>query len=211
MVEVLKIILVGDSAVGKTCLVLRWAGEEFREHFLSTIGIDFKTRQFTVGSKLYKLQLWDTAGQERYRTIRKSFYRGAKGIVLVYDITNEQSFANIKKWMADITEYCSASAQYGTPKLMLVGNKNDLEANRRVSSDRGAAEAQTSGARFAEVSAKTGDNVEKALAAFLEDITKGSQASKTISNAEQITATVPMQEEIVQLEISPQNPERCRC
>eukprot|EP00731_Ephydatia_muelleri_P017756 Em0010g854a len=208
MVEVLKIILVGDSAVGKTCLVLRWAQEEFREHFLSTIGIDFKTRQLSVGTKQCKLQLWDTAGQERYRTIRKGFYRGAKGIVLVYDTTNEQSFVNVKKWMADISEYCGTNSQQGTPKLMLVGNKTDLEKARKVSSDRGSAEAAASGIRFAELSAKTGENVEQALVSFVEDIVRGTQVF------EHTQRSLPGTGNIVQLELSnevPKSTTNCTC
>ncbi|KAL5469360.1 hypothetical protein EMCRGX_G030610 [Ephydatia muelleri] len=155
----LKVVMVGDSAVGKTNLVLRYTQDMYRENFISTVGVDFKTKIVPVGSKRYKLQLWDTAGQERYNTIRKGFYRGAKGIVLVYDITTLESFKSLKRWVNDITENCGQGSD--KPLLLFLANKVDLEMQRVVPMATGEEEAKKYGARFAEVSALSGDKVEE--------------------------------------------------
>jgi Ras-related protein Rab-8A len=94
----IKLLLIGDSGVGKSCLLLRFSDDAFNTSFITTIGIDFKIRTVEIDNKRCKLQIWDTAGQERFRTITTAYYRGAMGILLVYDITDEQSFANIRNW-----------------------------------------------------------------------------------------------------------------
>ncbi|KAE8617155.1 hypothetical protein XENTR_v10008995 [Xenopus tropicalis] len=99
-----KLLLIGDSGVGKTCLLFRFSEDAFNTTFISTIGIDFKIRTIELDGKKIKLQIWDTAGQERFRTITTAYYRGAMGIMLVYDITNEKSFDNIKNWIRNIEE-----------------------------------------------------------------------------------------------------------
>uniref|UniRef100_A0A3P9HPC8 small monomeric GTPase n=1 Tax=Oryzias latipes TaxID=8090 RepID=A0A3P9HPC8_ORYLA len=99
-----KLLLIGDSGVGKTCVLFRFADDAFNSTFISTIGIDFKIRTIDLNGKKIKLQIWDTAGQERFRTITTAYYRGAMGIMLVYDITNEKSFENIKNWIRNIEE-----------------------------------------------------------------------------------------------------------
>ncbi|XP_072588478.1 ras-related protein Rab-13 isoform X3 [Vulpes vulpes] len=99
-----KLLLIGDSGVGKTCLIIRFAEDSFNNTYISTIGIDFKIRTVDVEGKKIKLQVWDTAGQERFKTITTAYYRGAMGIILVYDITDEKSFENIQNWMKSIKE-----------------------------------------------------------------------------------------------------------
>merc|ERR1712116_1104 len=99
-----KLLLIGDSGVGKTCVLFRFSEDAFNSTFISTIGIDFKIRTIELDGKKIKLQIWDTAGQERFRTITTAYYRGAMGIMLVYDITNEKSFDNIKNWIRNIEE-----------------------------------------------------------------------------------------------------------
>ncbi|XP_072917228.1 ras-related protein Rab-13 isoform X3 [Hemitrygon akajei] len=99
-----KLLLIGDSGVGKTCLIIRFADDNFNNTYISTIGIDFKIKTIDVGGKKIKLQVWDTAGQERFKTITTAYYRGAMGIILVYDITDEKSFENIQNWMKSIKE-----------------------------------------------------------------------------------------------------------
>merc|ERR1711968_358658 len=122
-----KLLLIGDSGVGKSCLLLRFADDTYAESYISTIGVDFKIRTIQLESKTIKLQIWDTAGQERFRTITSSYYRGAHGIIVVYDITDSDSFANVKQWLEEIQRY----ACEGVNKL-LVGNKCDLASKRQV-------------------------------------------------------------------------------
>ena len=111
---------IGDTMVGKTSLVMRYADDDFNENVLATIGIDFKIKTIDLHGKRVKLQIWDTAGQERFRTITSAYYRGADGIIMVYDVTNSESFENVKNWLKEVEDHASED----TCKLM-IGNKND--------------------------------------------------------------------------------------
>ncbi|XP_008429973.1 ras-related protein Rab-13 isoform X1 [Poecilia reticulata] len=151
-----KLLLIGDSGVGKTCLIIRFAEDNFNSTYISTIGIDFKVKTIEVDGKKVKLQVWDTAGQERFKTITTAYYRGAMGIILVYDITDEKSFENIQNWMKSIKENASAGVSQ-----MLIGNKCDIEPKRKVSKETGEKLAKDHGIRFFETSAKSSINVEE--------------------------------------------------
>lgn len=129
-----KLLLIGDSGVGKSCLLLRFSDDSFTPSFITTIGIDFKIRTIELDGKRIKLQIWDTAGQERFRTITTAYYRGAMGILLVYDVTDEKSFANIRNWIRNIEQHASDNVN-----KMLVGNKCDMQDKRVVEADRGKA------------------------------------------------------------------------
>ncbi|CAN1259166.1 Ras-related protein RABD2b [Linum perenne] len=122
-----KLLLIGDSGVGKSCLLLRFADDSYLDSYISTIGVDFKIRTVEQDGKTIKLQIWDTAGQERFRTITSSYYRGAHGIIVVYDVTDLESFNNVKQWLSEIDRYASENVN-----KLLVGNKSDLTANRVV-------------------------------------------------------------------------------
>merc|ERR1712139_25489 len=115
-----KLLLIGDSGVGKSCLLLRFADDTYTESYISTIGIDFKIRTLELDGKRVKLQIWDTAGQERFKTITTAYYRGAMGILLVYDVSEEKSFANINTWINAINQHASDSVN-----KVLLGNKAD--------------------------------------------------------------------------------------
>lgn len=154
----LKLLLIGDSGVGKTCLLFRFAEDKFNAQFISTIGIDFKIRTVNVDGKRLKLQIWDTAGQERFRTITTAYYRGAAGIMLVYDVTNERSFENIKNWMRNIEEHAADDVE-----KMIIANKCDNEESRVISREKGQNLAMDHNVAFYETSAKNGDNVEEAF------------------------------------------------
>ena len=150
-----KLLLIGDSGVGKSCLLLRFADDTYTESYISTIGVDFKIRTIELEGKTVKLQIWDTAGQERFRTITSSYYRGAHGIIVVYDVTDESTFANVKQWLQEIERY----ACEGVNKL-LVGNKADLTSSKAVDFDAAKQLADELGIPFLETSAKDATNVE---------------------------------------------------
>jgi len=153
-----KLLLIGDSGVGKTCLLFRFADNTFNSTFISTIGIDFKIQTLEIDGKRIKLQVWDTAGQERFRTITTAYYRGAMGILLVYDVTSKKSFDNITNWLRNIEEHASE----GVEKL-LVGNKSDLEEKRAISEEEGQLLAVQHSIDFIEASALSGENVREAF------------------------------------------------
>lgn len=163
-----KLLLIGDSGVGKSCLLLRFTDDSFTTSFITTIGIDFKIRIFELDGKRIKLQIWDTAGQERFRTITTAYYRNAMGILLVYDVTDESSFNNIRNWIKNIEQHASDNVN-----KILVGNKADMDQSKRaVSTERGQALADEYGIKFFETSAKTNINVEQAFFSIAKDIMK---------------------------------------
>lgn len=163
----LKLLLIGDSAVGKSSLLLRFAEDSFNASFISTIGVDFKTRNVDLDGETVKLSIWDTAGQERFRTITAAYYRGANGIVLVYDITSEASFNSIRSWIRNIEEHASDSVC-----KILVGNKADMEDKRAVPMSRGQALAKEFNIKFYETSAKADMNVEDAFLSIAREAKK---------------------------------------
>jgi len=160
-----KLLLIGDSGVGKSCLLLRFADDTYTESYISTIGVDFKIRTVELDGKTIKLQIWDTAGQERFRAITSSYCRGAHGSIVVYDVTDVESFNNVKQWLHEIDRYASESVN-----KLLVGNKSDLASKRAVSFEAGKEFADSLGIEFVETSAKNATNVEKAFMAMSSQI-----------------------------------------
>ncbi|CAG9817519.1 unnamed protein product, partial [Phaedon cochleariae] len=159
-----KLLIIGNSSVGKTSFLFRYADDSFTSAFVSTVGIDFKVKTVFRHDKRVKLQIWDTAGQERYRTITTAYYRGAMGFILMYDITNEESFNSVQDWVTQIKTYSWDNAQ-----VILVGNKCDMEDERVVSFERGKQLGEQLGVEFFETSAKENINV-KAVFERLVDI-----------------------------------------
>jgi len=145
-----KTLLVGSAGVGKTSILNVVSGNRFEIAFVATIGVDFKVHSFEIDGKVCKLQIWDTAGQERFRSLTPHYYKNAKGIVLVYDITSRESFNDLLHNIENIKTYLPEM-----PKCILLGNKLDMEQNRAVSYDEGNALANEFGFSFMEVSAKT--------------------------------------------------------
>ncbi|TYH40270.1 hypothetical protein ES332_D12G235800v1 [Gossypium tomentosum] len=171
-----KLLLIGDSGVGKSCLLLRFADDSYLDSYISTIGVDFKIRTVEHDGKIIKLQIWDTAGQERFRTITSSYYRGAHGIIIVYDVTDQESFNNVNQWLNEISRYGSENVN-----KLLVGNKSDLTAKRVVSPEAAQAFADELGIPFMETSAKNATNVQQAFLAMAADI-KNRMASQPASS-----------------------------
>jgi len=160
-----KLVLIGDTGVGKSCLLLRFADDAFTESYISTIGVDFRFRTVKIENKTFKLQIWDTAGQERFRTITSAYYRGADGIIMVYDVTDRESFEHIQDWLNEVNRY----ATEGTCKL-LIGNKSDKEDQRTVTTEEGEIYAQELQMPFLETSAKSASNVEAAFLAMAQQL-----------------------------------------
>ena len=169
-----KILIIGESGVGKTCLLLRFTEDSFTTTFLTTIGIDFKIKIINLENKLIKLQIWDTAGQERFRTITKTYYKGAHGIILTYDVTDQDSFKNIRNWIKQI----EANAQ-GNVKRVLVGNKCD-KPDRVVTEEEGKKLADDYSMNFFETSAKTSKNVTEVFYHLTKEILKANEGNKEL-------------------------------
>ena len=151
-----KLLLIGDSGTGKSSLIMRFADDSFNGSFISTIGVDFKIKTVDVDGSKIKMQIWDTAGQERFRTIVSSYYRGAHGIIVVYDVTDTQSFSKIQHWLKEIENY-------GTDRVckLIVGNKSDLNDKRVVDFASAKAFADELGIPIMEASARSKINVEE--------------------------------------------------
>jgi Ras-related protein Rab-1A len=160
-----KLLLIGDSGVGKSCLLLRFADNTYTDSYISTIGVDFKIRTLEIDGKTVKLQIWDTAGQERFRTITSSYYRGAHGIIVVYDVTDKVSFNNVKQWLGEIDRYACQSVN-----KLLVGNKADLVEKKVVEYNEAKQFADSLGISFLETSAKSAQNVEEAFLTMTKQI-----------------------------------------
>eukprot|EP01065_Artemidia_motanka_P002523 TRINITY_DN111_c0_g1_i1.p1 TRINITY_DN111_c0_g1~~TRINITY_DN111_c0_g1_i1.p1 ORF type:complete len:206 (+),score=74.98 TRINITY_DN111_c0_g1_i1:70-687(+) len=167
-----KLLLIGDSGVGKSCLLLRFADDTYTESYISTIGVDFKIRTIELDGKTIKLQIWDTAGQERFRTITSSYYRGAHGIIIVYDVTDRETFSNVKTWLSEIEKYATDSVN-----KLLVGNKCDLVVKKDVDYNTAKDFADTLGIQFLETSAKNATNVEQAFMTMSAEIKRRIQSN----------------------------------
>jgi Ras-related protein Rab-1A len=174
---IFKIVLIGDTSVGKSCLLTRFADDQFSESYVTTIGVDFRFKTMIVCDKITKVQVWDTAGQERYRSITNAYYRGAEAIMIVFDVTNKDSFTHIQDWMEEIIKYT------GKDVVIIVGaNKSDLN-DRNVKKEEMEEFSKKKGIKIFECSAKTGDGVENAFKYMVETlIKKNDKTSKEKNN-----------------------------
>ena len=162
-----KVLMVGDSGVGKSSMLLRFVDDMFSETFISTIGVDFKIKNIQMHDKILKLQIWDTAGQERFRTITSAYYRGAHGILIVFDLTDMKSFKDVSDWKKEINRYAINNVV-----LLLVGNKSDVSTRRVVEYSAAKALADENGMKYIETSAKSNIAVETCFLQLAEDIFK---------------------------------------
>ncbi|KJA16369.1 hypothetical protein HYPSUDRAFT_47390 [Hypholoma sublateritium FD-334 SS-4] len=160
-----KIVLIGDSGVGKSQFLSRFASNEFNLESKATIGVDFASRSINVEGKMLKAQIWDTAGQERYRAITSAYYRGAVGALLVYDSSKQPTYTNVTRWLKELRDHADANIV-----VMLVGNKSDLTHLRAVPTNEAKAFATENGLSFIETSALDASNVESAFQTILTDI-----------------------------------------
>ncbi|NXF08503.1 RAB3C protein, partial [Smithornis capensis] len=196
-----KLLIIGNSSVGKTSFLFRYADDSFTSAFVSTVGIDFKVKTVFKNEKRIKLQIWDTAGQERYRTITTAYYRGAMGFILMYDITNEDSFNAVQDWSTQIKTYSWDNAQ-----VILVGNKCDMEDERVIFTERGKHLAEQLGFEFFEASAKENINVKQTFERLVDII------CDKMSGSLEMNPTIAVSNQNTQLKDNPppQQP-NCSC
>jgi Ras-related protein Rab-11A len=164
---IFKIVLIGDASVGKTNILSKYLNDEFDPNSKATVGVEFATKNFTIEENVVKAQIWDTAGQERYRSITSAYYKGAKGCLLVYDITRKASFETIDRWISELK-----STSENNLTIILIGNKCDLENERQVTKIEGEEKAKYHNMAFIETSALNGTNLDKAFDLLIKDVYK---------------------------------------
>ena len=172
---IFKVLLLGNSNVGKSSIFLRFVDDIWNDTFVPTIGVDFKIKTFEIDSKKIKMQIWDTAGQERFKNIIASYYRGAHGILLLYDVTDKDSFKNLSNWLIEIEKNASKNVL-----RVLIGNKCDLEEKRVISFNQGKEFADTYGLKFIETSAKKNLNVTEAFETLGRELMAASSEKKIV-------------------------------
>ena len=171
---IFKIVLIGDTCVGKSCILVRFSDDVFVENYVTTIGVDFRFKTMIVKNKIAKIQIWDTAGQERYRSITTAYYRGAAAIIICCDSTNKESFYNINNWIDEIAKYTDKEVD----KLILM-NKCDLVEERQIDKNDISKFEKENGIKVMEVSAKTGDGIDKAFEYIIEKLIDKSENKKS--------------------------------
>ena len=163
---VYKVLLLGDTTVGKTCFLMKYTDKTFQDVHISTIGLDYRLKSMKLkNGKNVKLQIWDTAGQDRFRAITKNYYKGANGIILIYDVTNSKTYDNVKTWVSQIREEASPNTI-----VYLCGNKIDMEDLRILKTEDGVKLAEEFGFPFKETSAKEGININETFEDLIERI-----------------------------------------
>jgi len=167
-----KLLIIGDSGVGKSSLLVRFADNHFSGNYITTIGVDFKIRTIELGGERVKLQIWDTAGQERFRTITSTYYRGTHGVIVVYDVSSGESFANVKRWLHEIDANCDVVNR------ILVGNKNDDPDRKVVLTEDARRFADQMGIQLFETSAKDNINVEEMFRSVTSLVLKAKKDQK---------------------------------
>ena len=191
----IRLMLIGDSNVGKTSIIKRYCNNQFSPSYISTVGIDFETKYLRLNGKIINLQIWDTAGQERYKVLAKNYYKNSDGFIIVYDITDKKSFNNVANWITQIKDSASENV-----KCVLLGNKCDLEELRQVDINQGKDLANNYQLKFYETSAQKGNNIQKVFTdlvkGFLNDDNFVNDSERTSSLSEQRTLSTSRNKKI---------------
>ena len=190
--QLYKIIIIGDSGVGKSNILGRYLNNEFKQETKSTVGVEFGSKKLKVSGINIKLQIWDTAGQERYRAITSAYYKGSKGCFIVYDITSTQSFDDVEKWYEEIIKITEKGIA-----LILVGNKSDLESERKVTVEMGQNKAKNLNCPFFETSALNNTHIDTVFQTISEDIYNKSKNEKSLDDDDDDYDIVPKEEKII--------------
>ena len=188
---IFKVLLLGNSNVGKSSLFLRFVDDIWNDTFVPTIGVDFKIKTFDIDEKKIKMQIWDTAGQERFKNIIASYYRGAHGILLIYDVTDKDSFKNLSNWIIEIEKNSSKQVL-----KVLIGNKTDLEDKRVVTYNQGKEFADTYGLKYIETSAKKNLNVNEAFATLGRELMLASEDKRIVKQKQNKKISVAKMEDL---------------
>ena len=175
----LKLIVLGDSGVGKTNIIKKYINDEFSTDTKATVGVEFFYKTFKINNDIIKLEIWDTAGQERYKSITSAYYRGSRGALIVYDITRVSTFESIERWIAEINEKVT-----GSLKMLVIGNKVDLEEERKVSIEEALDKAQSLNVPLLETSALESTNIDKAFKLLLKEMYKEFKNQQNIEKKE---------------------------
>ena len=176
----LKLIVIGDSGVGKTNIIRRYISNTFSDDSKATVGVEFFTKPFRVNNDIVKLEIWDTAGQERYKSITSAYYKGSRGALLVYDITRPSTFEDVENWMTEIKEKVR-----GSLKIMIIGNKLDLTNERKVDTETALDKAKSLNVPLMETSAFNSTNIQKAFESILREMYKEFKKEKDSEKKEQ--------------------------
>ena len=188
---IFKVLLLGNSNVGKSSLFLRFVDDIWNDTFVPTIGVDFKIKTFEIDEKKIKMQIWDTAGQERFKNIISSYYRGAHGILLIYDVTDKDSFKNLSNWLIEIEKNSSKNVL-----KVLIGNKTDLEEKRVISYNQAKEFADSYGLKYIETSAKKNLNVNEAFATLGRELMLASEDKRIVKQKQNKKISVAKMEDL---------------
>ncbi len=202
--QLYKIIIIGDSGVGKSNILNRYLRNEFKQDSKSTVGVEFGSKQLKVCGTNIKLQIWDTAGQERYRSITSAYYKGSKGCFLVYDITSAQSFENIEKWYEEIIKTVDKDLS-----IILVGNKSDLENERQVTVEMGQDKAKNLNCPFFETSALNNTYIDTVFTTISEDIYNRCKNAPKIDDEDDDFEIVPKDDKIININMEKLKEKTC--
>ena len=186
---IMKLILIGDASVGKTNILTKYLRNEFDPNSKATVGVEFGTKNIQIDNKIIKVQIWDTAGQERYKAITSTYYKGAKGAIIVYDITRKITFDNIEKWIGDLKVNGDANII-----IFLVGNKSDLNDNRQVSKEDGLNKSEKFNIPFLETSALCGENISKVFEELIQKVYVNNKEELVEENKKEIKKGVDLNE-----------------
>ena len=202
--QLYKIIIIGDSGVGKSNILNRYLRNEFKQDSKSTVGVEFGSKQLKVCGTNIKLQIWDTAGQERYRSITSAYYKGSKGCFLVYDITSTQSFENIEKWYEEIIKTVDKDLS-----IILVGNKSDLENERQVTVEMGQDKAKNLNCPFFETSALNNTYIDTVFTTITEDIYNRCKNAPKVDDEDDDFEIVPKDDKIININMEKLKEKTC--